>query len=560
MSDTRTDIVLRVDGLTVSTDAGRTIVDSVSFQLAEGEILGVVGESGCGKTTTARALLGKVRAGSRITGGAVILDGQDLLTLSPEALRRVRGERIAYVPQDPMSSLNPRMRVGAQVAEVLRVHHRASEATAQRIQDTFAEVGLPNARDFLQRYPFELSGGQQQRVLIGMALVGRPKVVVLDEPTTGLDVTTQARILELLRGLSRTHSLAFVYVSHDLAAVQTLVDSLMVMYDGKVVERGPAAEVFRSRSHEYTQMLFDAVPRLHVKRELHELTGLASTHSRGPEGLSFRSLSREPQIDISAQGSDEKTPVLEASDLVASYGRGNKAVEVLHGASFEMIPGECLAVVGESGSGKSTLGRCIVGLHELDSGSLLLAGESLAPRARERSRAQRRDIQIVFQNPDRSLNPRHTVAQALMRPLKLFGTSEGARARADAGELLDRVRLPTSYLDRYPGELSGGEKQRVAIARALAAGPSVIVCDEVTSALDVSVQASVMMLLDELRQDGLALLFITHNLALVNTVADRVLVVNKGQIVETGDTASVVGDPQHHYTRELLAAAPDLVD
>ncbi|TCC36473.1 ABC transporter ATP-binding protein [Kribbella speibonae] len=583
--------VLRVRGLRIATDAGADIVQDLSFEMFAGEVLGLVGESGCGKTTTAHALLGKARSGSRVVAGTVELEGVDLLSLSPEGLRRVRGERISYVPQDPAASLNPRQRIGAQVAEVLRVHHRIGDATRERICETFTEVGLPSDKEFLRRYPFELSGGQQQRVAIGMALIARPAVVVLDEPTTGLDVTTQARILELLRSLSRAHSTAFVYVSHDLAVVQSLVDSLLVMYAGGAVEYADAKVAFTNPRHPYTRMLMRSIPRLRTREPLSGITGSAPAPGHRPPGCAFSprcSLAVDacrtdepdyaelspghlvrcirPDIPLPALElvlneptvAGDREPLLGVRDLVASYGSRNHRVVVLHDVSLELAPGECLALVGESGSGKSTLGRCIAGLHIPDAGALLLRGEPLGAHAAKRSREQRRTIQIVFQNPDRSLNPRHTVGQILARPLALFGTADKGALQGHIKELLEKVRLPHTYINRYPGELSGGEKQRVAIARALAAQPDMIVCDEVTSALDVSVQAAVMSLLEELRGDGLALLFITHNLALVNTVTDRVLVMNQGRVVEDAATADIVSSPQHAYTQQLLEAAPDL--
>ena len=584
--------ILVVEGLRVEMASGADIVDQVSFTVRSGRVLALVGESGCGKTSTALALLGHARAGTRLAAGAVTLGGRDILRLTPAQLRHERGARIAYVPQDPSASLNPRHRVGDQIAEVLRTHGGGKEEAARRVRALAEQVRLPSDDAFLRRYPFELSGGQQQRVAIAMAVACAPLAVVLDEPTTGLDVTTQARVLDLVRDLSKQTGAAFVYVTHDLAVVDTIADDVAVMYAGRMVEYGPRERVFRSPAHPYTALLLSAVPRLAIRRHLTGIAGTAPAPGTRPTGCFFAprcpvAIDRcrdafPPEVSLEtghlarcwqaatytppastalALSGAPRAPdqtLLAVDRLVASYGRGAGRRAVLHGATFALAAGECLAVVGESGSGKTTLGRCVVGLHRPDAGAVTLHGAPLARVASERPRAQQQAIGIVFQNPDRSLNPRETVGDAIARPLRLYTTENGAARRGHAAELLSRVRLPTSALDRYPRELSGGEKQRVAIARALAASPSLVICDEITSALDVSIQAAIVELLGELRRDGLALLFITHNLALVNSIADRVLVLEAGEVRECGATAQVISRPEHRYTRALLAAAPEL--
>jgi peptide/nickel transport system ATP-binding protein len=585
--------VLAVEAVRVETDRGVEIVDDVSFDVRPGELLAVVGESGCGKTTAAMALLGHARAGTRIARGSVWLDGTDVLTLSGAELREMRGKRASYVAQDPGTSLNPRHRVGDQIAEIMRVHGVPRDQAASATRELLAQVQLPTERDFMRRFPFELSGGQQQRVMIAAALAMRPSVIVLDEPTTGLDVTTQRRILDVLSELREQLATAFVYVTHDLAVVDTIADRVLVMYAGRVVESGARREVLHRPAHPYTARLLDSVPRLAARRAIVGIAGTTPAPGERPPGCSFaprcplridRCTAELPPLEALGSGhgvrcwrsaevaamtraadgalesparaSDQ--PVLGVEGLVASYGARRGRTEILHGVALSVSRGECVALVGESGSGKSTLGRCIAGLHSPDSGSIELDGRPLAPATAGRAREDLQRLQIIFQNPNRSLNPSERIGDALGRPLRQFHGLKGKAARRRAAELLERVRLPHAALDRFPRELSGGEKQRVAIARGLAAEPVLMICDEITSALDVSIQAAIVTLLDELRNDGLALLFITHNLALVNSIADRVLVLQAGEIRESGPTANVIGRPEHEYTRQLLAAAPEL--
>jgi peptide/nickel transport system ATP-binding protein len=578
--------VLEVAGLRIETAGGREIVDDVAFSVAPGQCLALVGESGCGKTSTALALLGHAREGTRIARGTVRLAGKhDVLTMPEARRRRLRGGVISYVPQDPTASLDPRQRVGAQVAEVLRVAGRSRSAAAAETAAMVERVGLPADEAFLQRFPFELSGGQQQRLAIAMALIAGPSVVVLDEPTTGLDAVTQARVLDLLRDLGRDREVAFVYVTHDLAAVDGLADRVAVMYAGRIIEEGDKAQVFSRPAHPYTALLLDSVPRLSLRLALRGIPGTAPAPGRRPAGCRFAprcplavdlcrveepateawdgrrvrchrafEVTRTADRTAAAAGAAPAGRLLGVDGLAASYhGRGFELRDV----SFSVGPGECVALVGESGSGKSTLGRCIVGLHRPDAGTVELRGEPLAARARDRTGRQCQEIQFVFQNPNRSLNPSRAVGDIVGRPLERLGMARTER-RARTKELLERVRLPETAIDRYPRELSGGEKQRVAIARALAPRPVLLICDEITSALDVSIQAAIVALLGELRADGLALLFVTHNLALVNSIADEVVVLEGGRVREQGSAAAVLGAPQDGYTRTLLAAAPEL--
>ncbi|MDO8212622.1 ABC transporter ATP-binding protein [Conexibacter sp. CPCC 206217] len=575
--------------------SGAAIVEQISFALRAGEVLGLVGESGSGKTTVGMALLGHVRRGGRIGGGSVLVDGADVAGASDAQLERLRGRVVAYVPQDPGSGLNPALRVGSQLTEVLDAHlpQLSAAERAARLAELLEEVGLPGEERFLRSYPHQLSGGQQQRVLIAMAFAPRPSVVVCDEPTTGLDVTTQARVLQTLRELCRAHGVAALYVSHDLAVVGEIADRIAVMYAGRIVEQGPAAALLSDPRHPYTRLLLRAVPDAAGDRTPLGIAGHAPPPGARPSGCAFHPrcpLASEvcarqdpPAVDLDARfalchhvalapgislagalpAASElavvapEAPVLELRGLSAAHAERT----TLHDVELAVGRDECVALVGESGSGKTTLARCVAGLHGRYDGEVRFEGELLPGSARGRSRDARRGIQYVFQNPYASLNPRRTVGATIARQLQLFGDVSRRDARRAAVETLARVALAPGIAEQRPDELSGGERQRVAIARALAAQPRLLVCDEVTSALDVSVQATIVALLRELRDEsGLSLLFITHDLALVRTVADRVAVLSDGRIVEQGAVADVFRAPAAGYTRELLANTPRLED
>jgi peptide/nickel transport system ATP-binding protein len=584
-----------VEGLRiVLRDTEIDIVDEVSFTIAPGEVLGLVGESGSGKTTVGLALLGHTRRGAAFAAGSIRVGDVDVLALSGSGRRSVRGRLVSYVPQDPAASLNPALRIGTQLRETLEVHGFGSSAEERgaRIAEVMREVALPDDPAYLRHYPHELSGGQQQRIGLAMAFACRPRLIVLDEPTTGLDVTTQAHVLGTVRELAAAHHVAALYVSHDLAVVGTLASRTAVMYAGRIVELGPTAELFASASHPYTRRLVQAIPHLSGRRELIGIPGRAPSPGARPAGCTFaprctfvidecrvaepplRELApslwvrciRGEEVRTSAvvrSGTLEEhveqeaisNAVLSLDHVFAGYG----ATTVVHDINLQVAPHECLALVGESGSGKTTLARSIAGLHRDRSGLISLRGEPLAESARGRSREARQAIQYVFQNPYGSLNPRKTIGQIVRQPLGVFGTASGAEADKRVTEMLERVSLADSYLDRYPDQLSGGERQRVAIARALVVSPSVLVCDEVTSALDVSVQAAIVELLAELQRElGLAMLFVTHNLPLVRSIAQRVAVMSSGRIVELGSVERVLQAPSDDYTQRLLADTPSL--
>ena len=584
--------VLRADGLRVELDSSEAIVEDVSLELHSGEVLGLVGESGSGKTTTAVALLGFARRGVRIASGTVEVDGKAVTGRDERIVRALRGRLISYVAQDPGVALNPSLRVEDLIGDMVEAHGREVHGESP-VVGALASVHLPIDRGFARRFPHQLSGGQQQRVAIATALVCEPRVVVLDEPTTGLDVVTQARILAEIDRLRRERGVAVVYVSHDLAVVASIADRIAVMYAGRVVEEAPTAALLARPRHPYTRGLLSSLPDLSQPRLLQSIPGVAVGVGERPEGCAFaprclqrreeRSLVEMPPLEEVGGGHRvrcfewRRTPPLEAEELAApppverdvhllvaeelraEYGSRLDPLVAVEDVSFTVAEGECVAIVGESGSGKTTIARCVAGLHAPAAGRVLLDGLPLAPRAARRPREARRRIQIVFQNPNDSLNPRHRIGDAIARPVRILRDLRPREARAEAARLLERVRLPARLAERYPGELSGGERQRVAIARALAASPDLIVCDEITSALDVSVQAAVLELLAELRAElRLALLFITHDLGVVASVADRVLVLENGVVCEDGPVSSLLRSPEHEYTRRLVAAAPRL--
>jgi peptide/nickel transport system ATP-binding protein len=518
--------VVRVADLAISYAAGRTdvpVVRGVSFEIRAGRALGLVGESGSGKSTVARTLLAHLRRGSRIVGGSVEVAGDDVFALSPAATRELRGGTAAVVAQNAGQALTPSMRVGRQLREALESHGLPSDD--ERVQELIRLVRLPDPATIVRRYPHQLSGGQQQRIAIAMAVAARPRVLVLDEPTTALDVVTQAAVLTLIRDLARELGMAVLLVSHDLGVVSTMVDEIAVMRDGVIVEHRPTAELFASPEHAYTRELLAAIP------------GGPGSGAPAP-----------------AAAPDAVTPMVVADGLVVRYARG--LPPAVSDVSFEIAPRETLAVVGESGSGKTTLATALAGLVPTESGTFRFQGDGvegdLTSAVAGRAPALRRAVQLVFQNADTSLNPRRTVGAAIARPLKLF---TGRASAERVGEILTEVGLSPDFAARLPSQLSGGQRQRVGIARALAAGPQLVIADEITTALDVRVQAEILELLARLQRDkGLSCLFISHDLAVVRGVADRVAVMTGGRIVEIGPTERVFQGPNHPYTRQLLAA------
>lgn len=575
----------------------RQVLAHVDLALPANQIVGLAGESGSGKSTLALSLVGYRTPGSVRLTGSVELDGASVSSASLRELRRLWGARLAYMPQDTSTSLNPALRIGRQLGEVLQLHAHLSRAPARtRAVELLGQVGVPEPEAALRRYPHQFSGGQQQRIALAIALAGEPDVLVLDEPTTGLDVTTQARVNRLIVDLVRRRGTATLYVSHNLALLATVCDQLAIMYGGEIVEQGPAREVYLAPRHPYTAALIAAVPSVREDRRPKGIPGLPPPVVVLDRcGFSARCVERrdvclapvpltEPAaghivrcVQTGELGAVESVaaadvvrprppsaapPILRASDVRCVFRSGRRQTVALDGVSMQVRPGRTLGIAGESGSGKSTLLRVLAGLLQPASGELTFAGAALPVPAGRRSREQRRAIQIVFQNPDSTLNPRHTIFQALERPMRLFRPElDRAARRAAAAEMLHRVRLSPEILDRSPRNLSGGQRQRVALARALVAEPRVILCDEVTSALDVSVQATILELLAELSAgQEMAMVFVTHDLGVLRSVADEALILEKGQLRESGAIADVLDRPRSPYTVELLNSVPDPQD
>ncbi len=610
MSDTP---VLRTENLSLDYRLGSDWVNAVcgvSLSVAEGEIHGLVGESGSGKSTVALALMGFLAPNARPSGGSVRLDGEDLLTLAPAALRERWGTKVSLVPQDALASLNPSYMIGDQIAEVLQTHEGVTRAEAwERAVAMLAEVRIANPPAVARKYPHQLSGGMQQRVMIAMALIARPRLLILDEPTTALDVTTQAAIVTLIRDLVREEGAAAVYVSHDLALVAQLCDQITVLYGGEVMESATSQTLTRRPLHPYTISLLASLPRLKNDpgARLPTIPGSAPALTARPPACVFAdrcpaaveqchsekppdehtpdgrlikcwrwreieagALKIEQEQVVSHSTAPETTEtLLTARKLEKRFGdsswwsrlRGRPAdgVHALDDVNVTVTAQTTVGVVGESGSGKTTLARVIIGLETTDSGTIELLGAELAPSVGQRPQAIRRQLQMIFQNPADSLNPYITVGAALERTVRRFDaslTTAEARQRVDA--LLTSVRLTADYAQRYPAELSGGERQRVGIARAFAANPALILADEPTSALDVSVQAAVLNLLKDLRaEQGAAYLFISHDLRAISYLADTILVMVHGAIVEEATSEQFTSAPFHPYTELLLAALPD---
>jgi peptide/nickel transport system ATP-binding protein len=541
--------ILSVENLSVAFGKGRhknQAVDDLSYTLGKGETLAIVGESGSGKSVSSLALLGLLpRRSATVEQGRAQYGGQDLLALPEESLRKLRGDRLTMIFQEPMTSLNPVLTIGRQLTEGLVEHHGMSQDQANaRAMEMIDRVGLGQPKQRLRQYPHELSGGMRQRVMIAMAMATEPDILIADEPTTALDVTVQAQILDLMRALKGEFGTSIILITHDMGVVAEMADRVVVMHRGRKVEEGPVAAIFAAPAEAYTQRLLAAVPRL---------GGYAGTSTP-------RSVVSDP-LPV-----DHATTVVEAHGLtkrfggtgwLAGFGIGDQGVTAMDDVGFTLKAGETLAIVGESGSGKSTTGRAILRLIEVDQGAIVVGGQDVRKLGPKGLRQARRQMQMIFQDPFASLNPRISVGDIVAEPMTIHGLATGQELKDRVEALFHRVGLTSDQIRRYPHEFSGGQRQRVCIARALAVNPRLIVADEPTSALDVSVQAQVLELLLELQQSlGLAYLFISHDMAVVEEVAHRVAVMQQGRIVEMGPRPTVLGDPRHVYTRTLLAAVP----
>lgn len=524
------------------TTGGQTMaVDGVSFKVEQGETLGIVGESGCGKSTLARALMAYCRSGAEIVGGEVVFDGVDILQLKDEKIRELRGRRIAMVPQDPLTSLTYHMKVGAQVDEILKIHQKLDAAKARLYTlKLFDGTNLPEPEKIYGRYPHENSGGQRQRVVIAGALACEPDLLILDEPTTALDTTTEMQVLKLVKELRDRLGTALIYITHDLTLTDYMCENVLVMLEGKIVEQGQASRIFSAPQTDYGKMLVSSIPRVDAEpTESDDVQPFQVDEATEPlltvNHLSFR---YTQQWSFAALLNPQKEPL------------------AVNDVSFQLHHGETLGLVGESGSGKSTVANIIAGSMAPTGGHITFDGTALDGADKDRSADLRRRIQLIFQDPLSSLNPRRRVEAILTRPQEIFFGVSGKAARDRAVELLEDMELSADLLNRFPRQLSGGQQQRVAIARAFAANPDLILCDEITSALDVSVQAHVLKLLKGIqRKTGTACLFISHDLGVVKQVADETFVLKNGQVVEAGATRAIFDNPTHNYTRLLLAAA-----
>ncbi|MFG2480490.1 dipeptide ABC transporter ATP-binding protein [Streptomyces fagopyri] len=548
--------ILELDdlGVVFTTETGEVpAVKGVSLQVLPGETLALVGESGSGKSTIALAAMGLLTGNARTTGSAVI-DGTQIVGASENGLAALRGRTASMVFQEPATALDPLTRIGKQIAEVIRNHREVSsrDAAAEAV-DLLRRVGIPEPEKRARAYPFQLSGGQRQRVVIAMAIANEPRLLIADEPTTALDVTVQAEILDLLRRLAAETGTGVLLVTHNMGVVADFADRVAVMYHGQIVETGPVEDVLLRPTHDYTRRLLAAVPRLSVA-ETADTTGLPATTA----SASTHRPAAEPPAPPAGSDGPEDQPVVELRDIRVVFGRGKTAVHALDGVSFRVGPAETLGLVGESGSGKSTAARVALGLIPPTSGTVSLFGADLGrTRARAR-RSLRAGIGVVLQDPVASLDARMTIGECIAEPLRIHRRELSAKDRqAKVAAVLDRVRLPREVARRTPRELSGGQRQRVSLARALVLEPRLLVADEPTSALDVSVQEAVLEVITELQGDlGFACLFVSHDLAVVQHFAQRVVVMRAGRIEEQGSTGTTLLHPETDYTRRLLAAVP----
>lgn len=549
-------------------------VNDISFHVAKGKTLGIVGESGSGKSVTSMSIMRLLDKNVQIRGEILWQDNEiekNLLNLNDAEIRKIRGRQISMIFQEPMTSLNPVFKCGHQVAEALQLHLNLSKKEAkERTIELFNEVLLPRPESIFDTYPHQISGGQKQRVMIAMAISCNPKLLIADEPTTALDVTVQKSILALLRKLREKHQMSMIFITHDLGVISELADDVLVMYRGKQMEYAPVKEIFSNPQHPYTKSLLACRPPLNTRPQ--RLPVVADFLEVGENG-ELKAVEKHREIKLVEKEERVKMheklyrqpPILKIENLEVTFTRTKgvfslkkEVVKAVDNISFEVYPGETFGLVGESGCGKTTLGRSILRLIEFQSGKVFFQGMNLADLSAEEMRKTRQHLQIIFQDPYSSLNPRRTVGEAIMEPMAVHGLYSGQKEREQkAKELLQKVGLLEEHFYRYPHQFSGGQRQRVCIARTLSVQPRFIICDESVSALDVSVQAQVLNLLNDLKKDfGLSYIFISHDLSVVKYMCDRMMVMNKGKLVELGESDALYQNPQSEYTRNLIEAIP----
>lgn len=551
--------ILQVSNLTVAFN-GRTVVEDISYTLQRGRTLGIVGESGSGKSVSSLALMGLLPKQATVNGSARLGD-TDLLTLDEAGFCNIRGKRISMIFQEPMTSLNPVQKCGEQVMEMMKSHQNTQNTQSilkEKVIELFKEVLLPHPEKIFDSYPHEISGGQKQRVMIAMALINHPDILIADEPTTALDVTVQKTILELLRDLQRKHGISIIFISHDLGVISQIADDILVMYRGHAVEQGPADEILHNPREPYTKGLLACRPPM-------------DSHPRRLPTVEEFLKGEEVKVEGKSEKVSHLSPLISVRDLTVTYtlkrslfGKPLQTLKGVDGVSFDIREGETLGLVGESGCGKSTLGRALLRLIDHSDGSICYRGRPLDTLSDKEMRALRPKLQIIFQDPYSSLNPRITIGEAIAEPLKvhrsiLNNQSNPTTPKNTVIGLMEQVGLQPDWYNRYPHELSGGQRQRVCIARALILQPELVICDESVSALDVSVQAQVLNLLNDLKEHyGFTYLFITHDLGVVHYMADRIMVMQKGKVVESGTPDDLFNHPQTDYTRTLLDAIPKI--
>lgn len=537
----------------------KEIVHGITFDLYSNKILGIVGESGSGKSITSLAIMKLLPKINVSISGEILFEDKNLLSLGEKQIRNIRGKEISMIFQEPMSALNPSMKCGKQVAEVIQLHTIKSYAQAKTAcLELFKKVKLPRPEELYNSYPHQLSGGQMQRIMIAMAIACKPKLLIADEPTTALDVTVQKEILQLLKDIQQETGMAMIFISHDLNLVSQVADDILVLYQGKMIEKATSKTIFSNPKEEYTKALIAARPSLHIRLE--KLPTIASYKNNDfiPKEITPTDRARRHK-EIYLQ-----PPLLEVRDLKKHYFSNigffskTQTVRAVNNVSFSVYEGETLGLVGESGCGKSTLGKTIMQLETATSGSIRYRGAEITNLSKEAIRKLRKEIQIIFQDPYASLNPRLTIGTAIMEPMEVHGLIKNRQeAKNKTIELLNKVGLDAGFFKRYPHELSGGQRQRVGIARTIAVQPKLIICDESVSALDISVQAQVLNLLNALKKDfGFTYIFISHDLAVVKYMSDQLMVMNNGKIEELGDADEIYASPQSVYTKKLIDAIP----